>query len=86
MRERERMKNHGIFFSSLVILIIYISNGILLSSCPSTNPLSPPLPVSEGAPLPTHPNSCLSTLAFPYAGSSSLPRTKGLPSHYCQIR
>ena len=28
--------------------------------------------------LPTH--SCLSTIAFPYPGSSSLHRTKGLPS------
>ena len=29
--------------------------------------------------LPTH--SCLTTLAFPYTGASSLHRTKGFPSH-----
>jgi hypothetical protein len=34
--------------------------------------------------LPTH--SWLSTLAFPYLGSSSLHRTKGLPFQWCQIR
>ena len=53
-------------------------------------PVSPPqLPIpSSLSPLPAsmrvlpHPptHSCLSTLSFPYAGSSSLHRTKGLPS------
>ena len=34
---------------------------------------------------PTH-HSCLTALAFPYAGASSLHQTKGLASHWCQIR
>ena len=29
---------------------------------------------------------CRTTLAFPYTGALSLRRTKGLPSHCCQIR
>jgi hypothetical protein len=33
--------------------------------------------------MPTH--SCLSNLASPYPGSSSLYRTKGLSSQWCQI-
>jgi hypothetical protein len=66
----------------LVILFIYISNMISLPSFPSTNPLfSLPRPAPmRVCPQPaTHP--CLSTLAFPYAGSSSLHKNKGLPSH-----
>jgi hypothetical protein len=31
-------------------------------------------------------HSCLTTLASPYAGASNLHRTKGLLSHWCQIR
>ena len=73
-----------------VILLIYISNVSLLLGFPLTNLLShPPNPCFyKGAPLPTHPStqSRLSALAFPYAGSSSLHRTKGFPSHWCQIR
>jgi hypothetical protein len=34
--------------------------------------------------VPTH--SHLTALASPYTGASSLHRTKGLPSHCCQIR
>jgi hypothetical protein len=34
--------------------------------------------------LPTH--SCLRSLVFPYTGSSSLHRTKRIPSQGCQIR
>jgi hypothetical protein len=30
--------------------------------------------------------SCLTILAFPYAGALSLHMTKGLPYHWCQIR
>ena len=33
---------------------------------------------------PTH--SCLTALAFLYTRASSLHRTKGLPSHCCQLR
>jgi hypothetical protein len=45
----------------------------------SANPLSPPhLASMRVLPhLPTY--SCLTTLAFPYTGTSSLHRTKGLP-------
>jgi hypothetical protein len=31
-------------------------------------------------------HSCLTSLTSPYAGAQSLHRTKGLPSHWCQIR
>ena len=71
----------------LLILFIYISNASPLPSFSSANPLSyPPTPTSIRV-LP-HPQSqsCLTTLAFPYAGASSLHRTQGLPSHQCQIR
>ena len=62
---------------------------MLLPSFPSTDPLS--LPPShcfyEGVPPPHHPTHfCLTALAFLYAGASRLHRTKGLPSHWCQIR
>jgi hypothetical protein len=49
--------------------------------------LSHPLPLPcfyEGAP--PHKYSCLTTLGFLYTGASSLHRTKGIPSHWCQIR
>jgi hypothetical protein len=52
-------------------------------SFPSTSPL-PPVSVRVLPHLPTH--SCLSTLAFPYAGSWRLHSTKRLPSQWCQIR
>ena len=56
---------------------------IPLPSFPSTNPPShspSPLPfcLIEGAPPP---HSCLTALASPYTGASSLHRTKGLSSH-----
>jgi hypothetical protein len=38
----------------------------------------------EGAPPPTH--SCLSSIAFPYTGASSLHKTKGLSSRWCLTR
>lgn len=45
----------------------------------------PPFPYMSVIPhLPTH--FCLPTLAFLYAGASSLPKTKDLPSHSCQIK
>ena len=48
--------------------------------CPQ-NPLSHPSSpwFYEGVPLPTH--SCLPALVFPYTGTSSLHRAKGLSSH-----
>jgi hypothetical protein len=71
----------------LVILFIYILNVITFP----VSPLQTPIPIS---PLsvsmrvlpypPTH--SYLTALAFPYTEESSLHRTKGLPSHCCQIR
>ena len=60
---------------------MYISNVIPLPRFPSTSPhplLSPPASMRMLPHLPTH--SCLNGLAFPYPGSSSLHRTKGLPS------
>jgi hypothetical protein len=64
----------------LVILFIYISNGILLPSFPSKNPLSHLLTSMKVLPQPpTH--FCLTALAIPHAGASSHHRTKSLPSH-----
>jgi len=48
---------------------------------PSSHPLSP-WGCSPHLPTPSH----LSTLAFPYTGTSSLHRTKGFSSHWCPIR
>jgi len=65
------------------LLFIYISNVIPLPDFPSSNPLSyPPFPHASTRvlPYPLTP-SHLIALAFPYAGASSLHRTKGLPSH-----
>jgi hypothetical protein len=31
-------------------------------------------------------HSCLTALAFPYAGASNLHKTKSLPCHRCQTR
>jgi hypothetical protein len=71
------------FLKNFIGYFIYLHlNVIPLPSFPSTSPLPPHL--YKGAPPPTH--SCLSSLAFPYPGSSSLHRNKGLPSQWCQIR
>ena len=54
---------------------------------PSANTLfQPPLPYfHEDAPLwPIY--SCLTAVAFLYTGTANLHRTKGLFSHWCQIR
>jgi hypothetical protein len=59
--------------------LFYIFIFWMLSLSPAFPPQAPYL-----LPSPTH--SCLRVLEFPYAGSSSLHRTKGLPSHWCQIR
>ena len=57
----------------------------MLSLFPVKPSLPPLIPLAFMRMLPTTP-SCLSFLAFSYAGSSSLHRTKGLPSNRCQIR
>jgi hypothetical protein len=75
------------FFFLMDILFIYISNVILLPSFPSANSLShSPLNSAFMRVLPYLTHSCLTTQAFPITGASSLHRTKGLPSHWCQIR
>jgi hypothetical protein len=58
------------------------------SSFPSTSPLSPPpSPCLRESPPPlAYPLLPQSGPAFPCSGSSSLHRTKGLPSQWCQIR
>ena len=71
----------------LVILFIYISNVIPFLSIHSTSPhllLPPPAFMRVLPHPPTY--SCLSDLTFPYPESSSLQRTKGLPSQSCHIR
>jgi len=71
-----------VFLIFIDILFIYISNVIPLSGFPSTKPLPHllfPLLLWGCS------HSCLTALAFPYAGASSLHRNKGLPSHWCQL-
>jgi hypothetical protein len=71
----------------LYIIFIYISSVKPFPGFPSAKLLfHPPLPwIYEGTLLPpTH--SCLTALAFLYTGASSLHRTKGLTSQWCQIR
>jgi hypothetical protein len=79
---------HFFHFSFLVILFIYISTVSPLFTLSSTSPLfCPPLPcASMRVHFHTPNHSCFSALVFPYPGSSSLYRTKGLPSQRCQIR
>ena len=71
----------------LDILFIYISVVIPLPSFSSTNPLSS-LPTTASLRVLPHPHThChLTALAFSYTGASSLYRTKGLSTHWCQIR
>jgi uncharacterized PurR-regulated membrane protein YhhQ (DUF165 family) len=47
--------------------------------------MPPPLPLYEGAPLLTH-HSFLAVLVSPYTWVWSFHRTKGLSSHWFQIR
>jgi hypothetical protein len=72
----------------LVILFIYTSNVVLPSWLPlCTPPIPSPLPLPLWGCSPTPPaHSYLTTLAFPFAGASSLHRTKGLHSYWCQIK
>jgi hypothetical protein len=74
----------SIFF---LILLIYISNVIPFLGFPSANPLSHS-PYSASIRVLLHPptHSCLTALAFLYTKASILQRTKGLLSHWCQIR
>jgi hypothetical protein len=71
------------FFSFLLdILFIYISNIIPFPGFHSATPLSHPPSLCFYGDIPhppTHP--CLTALAFPYTGTLSLHRTKGLSSH-----
>jgi len=55
-----------------------------IPSFPSITPLSFHPCLYEGALPPTY-HLHFSTVAFLYAGSSNVHRTKGLPSHWCQI-
>ena len=66
--------------------VVYISNDLPLPVYPSTTPVSniwplpSPLCLYNGAPYPST-LSCLMALAFPYAGTSNLCRSKGILSH-----
>jgi hypothetical protein len=71
------------------ILFIYLSNIIPFPGFPSANLLShPPSPCfyEVAPPTPNRSNFHFNPLPFPYTGASSLHRTKGLSSHWCQIR
>jgi hypothetical protein len=69
--------------------LFYLFTFHILSPSP-VSPLQAPCPFSpsscfyEGVPPHSPLTHCLTTLAFPYSGSSSLHRTKSLPSHWCQ--
>jgi hypothetical protein len=71
------------FVFKLDILFIYISNVIPFPVSPLEN-YSIPLPLLLWGCSSNH--SHLPSLAFPYTGVSSLQRTKGLSSNWCQIR
>jgi hypothetical protein len=75
------------------VLFLYISNDIpFLVTLPQVLPspfIAPLLPLhyaSMRVLLYSLTHSYLTTIASSYAGTSSLHRTKGLPSHLCQIR
>ena len=81
------------FFNNLIFTGFCIHlhfNCYPFPSLPSPNPLSHPSSPCfyEGTSPHTHApkHSHLTVLAFPYTGASSLHRTKGIPSHWCQIR
>jgi hypothetical protein len=76
------------FFSFFIGYFIYLhlkcyppSQFFLHNSHISSSPC-----LYEGAPPPTPTHSCLSTPVFPSPGSSSLHRTNGLLSQWCQMR
>ena len=74
-------------FNIFIRYFRYILNATpFLVSPPKISSSFPPSPTSMSVfpPSPTH--SHLSTLKFPYTGASSLHRTKGIPSHWCQIK
>jgi len=74
-------------FFKLVILLIYTSNVILFQFPLYTHPILSPLTPASMKVLPQPPtHSCFTASAFSYTGASSLHRTKGLPSHWWQIR
>jgi hypothetical protein len=58
----------------------------LLVSFLQTHYPIPPYPTSMGVLPHPHTHSSLTALAFLYTGASTLHRTKGLHSHWCQIR
>jgi hypothetical protein len=78
---------HSFTFLLLIILFIYIQVLSLFWVSPLQTPTSIPVPFACKRVL-THPltNSCLTTVAYPFSGASSLHGTKHLPSHWCQIR
>jgi hypothetical protein len=72
----------------IIILFIYMLNDIPVPGYACTNlPSHPPshlLPIaSMRVLLYTLTHSHITTLAFPYIGTSNLHRTKGLPSNRC---
>jgi hypothetical protein len=71
------------FFNWLFYLLIF-QMLFPLTSFPFTNSYPLPLPTSMRV-LP-YPLSCFSTLTISYPPSSSLHRTKGLPSQWYQMR
>lgn len=87
---QKRRSQVSTFYFLLIISVVYISNDIPLPGYPSEIPCIPstlyflPFCLYEGA-SPTTP-SCPKVPASSYAGASNLQSTKGLPTHWCQIR
>jgi hypothetical protein len=82
----QNTENLNYFFPFLIDYFIYLH---FICYPPSQVPLhSPPIFFSLPPDVLPHPliQFCLSALPFPYPGSSSFHRTKGLPYQWCQIR
>jgi hypothetical protein len=74
-----------IFYWLFYLFTLWMLSPFSVSSPQVPYPLLPsPASMRVLPHLPTH--SWLSNLVFPYPGSSSLHRTKGLPSQWFQIR
>jgi hypothetical protein len=79
---KEEMERALFFFNISIGYFIYLLFKCSPSQFASTNPLSPSPPLSlQGCSHHPSGHSHPRVLAFSYAGSSSLYRTKGLPSH-----
>jgi hypothetical protein len=69
------------------ILKWYPPSWLPLHKPPTQHPHSSPLPFATMSVLPNPPTlSCPTNPTSTYTGASKLYKTKGLPTHWCQIR